>query len=132
MSTESLYYKDLFSSTLSSLDEGLLIGWNRTLVTHQSAAENFSISPFMGRTWGLLHHGGFITYPHHDGDGLNTYIIPRSGAKLWAIIDVECSDSLKDFNQVLSLLDDDILLRTKGRPPHANIYILQAEPGDLV
>ncbi|KAI6042282.1 hypothetical protein EDC04DRAFT_2601068 [Pisolithus marmoratus] len=33
--------------------------------------------------WDLLTHGGFLTYPHHDAEGLCTYIMVLSGTKIW-------------------------------------------------
>lgn len=39
--------------------------------------------------WDILAHGGFLTYPHHDADGYNTFVYPRSGAKVWAIIRIK-------------------------------------------
>ena len=36
--------------------------------------------------WDLLTHGGFVTYPHHNGAGFCTFVYPRSGSKIWGII----------------------------------------------
>lgn len=35
--------------------------------------------------WILLTMGGFVTYPHHDAEGLATYVGVRDGAKIWTI-----------------------------------------------
>jgi predicted RNA-binding protein YlxR (DUF448 family) len=31
----------------------------------------------------LLHQAGYVSYPHHDADGVATYIRIESGAKMW-------------------------------------------------
>ena len=40
----------------------------------------------MSRSWGLAHHAGILTYPHHDAEGMCTYVVPMSGAKDWVVI----------------------------------------------
>lgn len=101
---------------------------------HQDVAENFRINPLIGRTWGLLHHGGFLTYPHHDGDGYNTYIIPRCGYKFWAVLRVNYADTSSQddvLDRIWDLLDDS-LLKQQGYTSYADVFIIRAEPGDLV
>lgn len=36
--------------------------------------------------WDLYTHGGYYTYPHHDANGTCTYMIVRSGCKIWGLI----------------------------------------------
>lgn len=45
------------------------------------------------RGWDLMTHGGFVTYGHHDADGLCTYVTPRSGSKIWVYLDTANSTS---------------------------------------
>jgi hypothetical protein len=37
--------------------------------------------------WSLLTHGGYVTYPHKDANGLCTWIFAQTGIKIWAILD---------------------------------------------
>ena len=36
--------------------------------------------------WALLGTSGALTWPHHDAAGLATYILCRSGVKLWSYL----------------------------------------------
>lgn len=38
------------------------------------------------QAWDLMSHAGFLTYPHHDANGLCTYIFAQCGMKIWAIL----------------------------------------------
>jgi hypothetical protein len=31
----------------------------------------------------IISHGGFVTYPHKDGGGYNTWVYVHEGRKLW-------------------------------------------------
>jgi len=37
------------------------------------------------RSWGLVHHAMFHTYPHHDAEGYATFAQILSGSKIWVI-----------------------------------------------
>ncbi|KII89489.1 hypothetical protein PLICRDRAFT_29715 [Plicaturopsis crispa FD-325 SS-3] len=37
-------------------------------------------------SWHLYTHGGYYTYPHHDANGYATWILVRSGCKIWGLI----------------------------------------------
>ena len=50
--------------------------------------------------WDVFTHGLFLTYPHHDAGGLNTYSYVRCGAKLWAYINLKDVDD-KNQEEVL-------------------------------
>lgn len=64
------------------------------------------------RSWGLAHHAGIVTYPHHDADGAGTFVIPYSGSKNWVCIKVKPEvvprNNLSDFLEALT--DPDTLL----------------------
>lgn len=38
------------------------------------------------QAWDLMAHAGFLTYPHHDANGLCTYIYAQCGMKIWAAL----------------------------------------------
>lgn len=40
-------------------------------------------------SWDIFTHAGFLTYPHHDGNGLLTYSYVRTGAKLWGYLHLD-------------------------------------------
>jgi hypothetical protein len=37
--------------------------------------------------WNLMCHGGYVTYPHKDANGLCTWIYAHVGVKVWAILE---------------------------------------------
>lgn len=59
-------------------------GWNQTTndcpIGDKVHPDNFTI-----RGWSLFHHGGFLTYPHHDSDGSATYVKVKIGMKKWLL-----------------------------------------------
>ncbi len=44
------------------------------------------------RSWDILTHGGFLTYPHRDGTGMGTYSYVRTGAKIWVYLRPDIDD----------------------------------------
>lgn len=36
--------------------------------------------------WALAHHTGVLTLPHHDAEGMCTFVAPMSGTKDWVIM----------------------------------------------
>ncbi|KAG2136434.1 hypothetical protein DEU56DRAFT_913013 [Suillus clintonianus] len=69
---------------LKNLDHGLTYGWNGTTydvpITSKVHPENFSV-----KGWALLHHAGFLTYPHHDAEGALTWAKMEVGVKFWVV-----------------------------------------------
>jgi hypothetical protein len=51
----------------------------------QLGPETVSFDCFKLRTWHLLTMAGFYTYPHHDSDGLCTWVTMQGGVKIWGI-----------------------------------------------
>lgn len=45
--------------------------------------DTFSMDAFKSYRWDLLTHGGFHTWPHHDGSGMGTWVYIRHGCKIW-------------------------------------------------
>lgn len=67
-----------------NIDHGLAHGWNHTTYDVEIKAnvhpENFTV-----KGWGLLHHAGYLTYPHHDAEGSLTWVRMEVGIKFWVI-----------------------------------------------
>lgn len=53
--------------------------------------------------WLLLHHAGFLTYPHHDANGLMTYILPEVGWKFWGIMEPKNITGMETREQLSTL-----------------------------
>ncbi|KAG1828889.1 hypothetical protein DFJ58DRAFT_737581 [Suillus subalutaceus] len=70
--------------TLRNLDHGLAHGWNQTTydvpISSNIHPENFTV-----KGWALLHHAGFLTYPHHDAEGSLTWVRIEVGVKFWVV-----------------------------------------------
>jgi hypothetical protein len=47
-------------------------------------------------SWVIATHGGFLTPPHHDAEGLCTFMIVSCGAKIWAILDPDSIPRAKE------------------------------------
>lgn len=82
------------------------------------------------RSWGLGHHSGIVTYPHHDAEGALTFAVGLSGVKNWVVITPQnpIRDEMGDFLADLSgpqasLLD--YLDQVDAETIHLN-------PGDLL
>ncbi|KAH7904486.1 hypothetical protein BJ138DRAFT_1119367 [Hygrophoropsis aurantiaca] len=71
---------------LSLLDDGLVAGWNSTTTYRPATGTRISADNWMCRSWGLAHQAAIPTWPHHDADGYNTFIIPMSGVKFWVAL----------------------------------------------
>ncbi|KAF8418644.1 hypothetical protein L210DRAFT_3655529 [Boletus edulis BED1] len=68
------------------LDDGQCIGWNQTQQSVPVSDKLIHGDIWTSRSWGLLHHAGILTYPHHDAEGMCTFAIPMSGAKSWVLM----------------------------------------------
>ncbi|KAG1830502.1 hypothetical protein DFJ58DRAFT_736937 [Suillus subalutaceus] len=70
--------------SLRNIDHGLVHGWNQTThsvpIVSKVHPENFTV-----KAWGMLHHAGFLTYPHHDAEGTSTWVRMEAGAKFWVV-----------------------------------------------
>lgn len=56
-------------------------------------------------SWDTFTHAGFLTYPHHDGNGFLTYSYVRAGAKLWGYLHLDEVNEL-DQAEVQSKWDE--------------------------
>ena len=105
------------------------IGWAQT---HDAASYEFKQLPadiWSGRTWGIAHHAGILSYPHHDADGAATYCIPMAGVKCWAVITLNVTrDRMK--NALDSLVCSAALLSQHSNK--ADYETIHLDPGDLL
>lgn len=67
------------------LDDGMGIGWAQTHTTARYESMHLPADIWSGRTWGMAHHAGIVSYAHHDAAGAATYCIPMAGVKSWVI-----------------------------------------------
>lgn len=55
------------------------------------------------QAWDLITHGGFLTYPHHDANGLCTYTYIQCGMKIWAALQLKGSTARTPRQDLLEL-----------------------------
>ncbi|KAG1830492.1 hypothetical protein DFJ58DRAFT_736948 [Suillus subalutaceus] len=67
---------------LRNLDHGRRFGWSQTT---QQCPIREAVHPdnFTSHFWALLHQAGYVSFAHHDADGVATYIRIESGGKMW-------------------------------------------------
>ncbi|KAG2028812.1 hypothetical protein BDR03DRAFT_1019312 [Suillus americanus] len=70
--------------SLKNLDHGLAYGWNQTTydvpIKSNVHPENFTV-----KGWALLHHAGFLTYPHRNAEGSLTWVRVEVGTQFWVV-----------------------------------------------
>ncbi|KAG0692823.1 hypothetical protein DFH29DRAFT_1008067 [Suillus ampliporus] len=69
---------------LRNLDHGLRCGWGGTT---RECPIYLAVHPenFVNKSWAMLHSAGYVTNPHHDADGLSTWVGPEDGMKFWVV-----------------------------------------------
>ncbi|KAF8422594.1 hypothetical protein L210DRAFT_891763 [Boletus edulis BED1] len=72
-----------------NLDDGLCLGWAQTQGILPVNDQLIRGDVWTVRSWGIAHHAGILTYPHHDAEGACTYAIPLSGVKVWVLASVK-------------------------------------------
>ncbi|KAG1899885.1 uncharacterized protein F5891DRAFT_1189361 [Suillus fuscotomentosus] len=70
---------------LHLLDHGLIYGWNQTTVDCPVRSGKVHPDNFTTKSWALLHHAVFVTYPHHDADGAVMFVRIKIGIKFWVV-----------------------------------------------
>ncbi|KAG1791151.1 uncharacterized protein HD556DRAFT_1445406 [Suillus plorans] len=71
-------------SALSTLDSGIVNGWNQTTVDCP-VGEKVHPDNFTVHSWALIHSPAFWTHPHHDSDGSLTFVQVETGEKKWGL-----------------------------------------------
>jgi hypothetical protein len=59
--------------------------WNR-LHMRKSDQNKVPSDVLKARSWGLIHHPMFHTYPQHNGEGFATWVEVDSGVNFWVIL----------------------------------------------
>ncbi|KAL0061156.1 hypothetical protein AAF712_012026 [Marasmius tenuissimus] len=73
---------DLPTTQVSGIRYGLIDHLNRAIDNTKSLGDAEQLRDL---SWSLLHSGGSITHPHHDGDGKLTIVNAITGAKIWTL-----------------------------------------------
>ncbi|KAG2366095.1 hypothetical protein BDR07DRAFT_1373901 [Suillus spraguei] len=81
----NLIFAQCLPPELQLLDHGLVYGWNQTMVDCPVCSGKVHPDNFTTKSWALLHHAGFVSYPHHDSDGAMTFIQIKTGIKFWVV-----------------------------------------------
>jgi hypothetical protein len=114
-----------------NIDHGLVHGWNATTydvpVVSKVHPENFTV-----KGWGLLHHAGFLTYPHHDAEGSVTWIKMEVGIKFWVIFHPK--DRLNDRKhlQELAIKLGNFTHNIPWIKEHCDAELVTLYPGDML
>jgi len=83
--------------------------------------------------WDLFTHGGFLTYVHHDGAGLCTYVFIRSGCKIWGVHRPKVTEKDNTRHSIFSIMRK--ILRPHGWTSymeHSDLYNVFLMPGDVL
>ncbi|KAG2357519.1 hypothetical protein BDR07DRAFT_1490604 [Suillus spraguei] len=104
---------------LQLLDHGLVYGWNQTTVDCPVRSGKVHPDNFTTKSWALLHHAGFVSYPHHDSDGAMTFVRIETGIKFW-ILFANFAKNQEEIlftwdAEVITLLDGDMLFQPAGQ-----------------
>lgn len=85
-----------------------------------------------GIGWDIITHAGFLTYFHHDMSGSVTFLTPRSGEKIWAIVKVK-SDYAPDNR--IDLFEEFDAILDESSPPSEDRFTtgtILLEEGDML
>ncbi|KAG1855274.1 hypothetical protein F4604DRAFT_1932333 [Suillus subluteus] len=119
-------------SPFQTLDHAAVYAWGET--THEYSLEDTRPHPdaFLNRSWGLLHQAGIYSAPHHDSNGLITFVKIVSGMKMWGIYDLEDTSVSRDeaADIFYGLCDIDTDLSQVPRGLVAEVAVLHA--GDML
>ncbi|KAG6374254.1 hypothetical protein JVT61DRAFT_4271 [Boletus reticuloceps] len=92
------------ASSISMLDDGLTVGWSQTQCNAPFDKRKVYVDNLAVRGWGLGHQAGVFTHPHQDADGDATYMVGRSGLKIWSFYFLR--DSIKPRDEILHLVTE--------------------------
>jgi hypothetical protein len=111
------------------LDDGMAIGWAQIQSAANYESMQLPADIWAERTWGIAHHAGILTYPHHDAEGAATYCIPLAGVKSWVIITPNVTrDKMKATLDAL-ICDGTVLSEHSDKVGYETIHLY---PGDLL
>ncbi|KAH7904054.1 hypothetical protein BJ138DRAFT_1119778 [Hygrophoropsis aurantiaca] len=115
-----------------NIDDGLVLGWNQTTAYNDNVGAKVSPGNWMSTSWALAHHPGVLTYPHHDADGYNTFMVVMSGAKFWIVI--RLNDPAAPFEDTRALIETICTHTTRPAmwADRATAEVVFLNPGDAL
>ncbi|KAG2063549.1 hypothetical protein BDR04DRAFT_1123182 [Suillus decipiens] len=117
--------------SLVQIDHGLVYGWNETThvvpITRTIHPENFTV-----KGWGMVHHAGFLTYPHHDAEGTLTWIRMEVGVKLWVYFRPRGRQHDRSHLQNIATRLVNFTEHTEWLKRHCNAEVITLLPGDIL
>ncbi|KAG1784503.1 uncharacterized protein HD556DRAFT_1451702 [Suillus plorans] len=116
---------------LRNLDHGLVHGWNQT-TTCVPIRSYVHPDNFTTKGWALLHHAGFLTYPHHDAEGTLTWVRMEAGIKFWVIFSLKSGEKNRIALQDLSVRLADYARHKTWIHKNCDGEVLTLVPGDLL
>jgi hypothetical protein len=89
-----------------NIDHGRRFGWSQT---SQQCPIYEAVHPdnFVTHFWALLHQAGYVSFAHHDSDGVATYTRIESGAKMWILFRLKSQKASRTAyaNAMMKLVD---------------------------
>jgi len=115
----------------SLLDDGLTLGWAQTQGGIPVDNQMIPGDVWTVRSWGIAHHAGILTYPHHDAEGALTFVVPLAGIKNWVIIRAKaCKQEREDFTRLLLDVSSSQRLLSDSKQ-QVDVETVHLYPGDL-
>jgi hypothetical protein len=119
------------TSSYSNLDHGLAYGWSQTThrvpIISKVHPENFTV-----RGWGILHHAGYLSYPHHDAEGTLTWLRMEHGVKFWVVFRPKNNrDDRKHLQEFVTRLVD-FTNHEEWVRKHCDAEVIVLRPGNIV
>jgi hypothetical protein len=129
--TRSLLIKSFGHVTSRNIDHGLVYGWNQTShcvpIKSKVHPENFTV-----KGWGLLHHAGFLSYPHHDAEGTLTWVRMEVGVKFWAVFRPKRYQDNRIHLQEFATKLVDFTSHKEWVQKHCDGEVIVLRPGDML
>ncbi|KAG1817588.1 uncharacterized protein BJ212DRAFT_1299129 [Suillus subaureus] len=115
---------------LKNLDHGIIHGWNQTC-TCVPIISKVHLENFTTKGWGLLHHAGFLTYPHHDAEWTLMWLRMEVGIKFWVIFWLRSgrSDHIQLWNLSVKLAD--YTRNITWIQKNCDVEVIMLMPGDM-
>ncbi|KAG1719706.1 uncharacterized protein EDB91DRAFT_1009058, partial [Suillus paluster] len=82
--------------------------------------------------WGLLHHAGYVTYPHHDCEGTLTWVRMEAGLKFWAIFRLKSRSTDRSHLQEMVMRLVNYMWNIKWIKENCDGEVITLVPGDLL
>lgn len=119
------------TSSYRNLDHGLVYGWNQTAhsvpILSKVHPENFTV-----KGWAILHHAGYLTYPHHDAEGTLTWLRMEIGVKFWAVFRPKNNHHDRNHLQEFVTRLVDFTNHEEWVRKHCDGEVIVLRPGDIV